>query len=198
MDIPTIPPATNDPEEVAARAVAEMIRKKSEAGELLRQDDLARGLLERAILPAEEEERKRRLDALVERALDGNADLVKLHVEEREPRYFSSRFMTEAYARILVGKESDPLLLIADIVRENSAVYPRPVPMAMFTGSPFDLSCKEIQDCLERMAGQEEYNDIRQTETSIGSVFLYSTSHLEPNYASMLAEWLDVGQARNP
>jgi hypothetical protein len=198
MDIPTVPPVVNDPEEVAARAVAEMIRKKSEAGELLRQDELAQGMLERTLLPAENVERKRRLDAVVEKALDGNADLVKLHAEEREPHYFSTQFMTEAYARILVGKESDPLLLIADIVRENSAVYPRPVPVAMFTGSPFDLSRKEIQACLERMAGQEEYNDIRQTETSIGNVFLYSTSHLEPNYASMLAEWLDVGQANNP
>jgi hypothetical protein len=198
MDISTVPPAANDPEEAVARAVVEMIRKKSKAGELLQQDELARGLRERTLLPAEEEEGKRRLDTAVERALDGNADLVMLHAEDRAPRYFSSQFMTEAYARILVGKESDPLLLIADIVRENSAVYPRPVPVDMFTGVPFDLSREEIQACLERMAGQEQYNDIHQTETSIGSVFLYSTHHLDPDYASMLAEWLDVGQARNP
>jgi hypothetical protein len=29
-------------------------------------------------------------------------------------------------------------------------------------------------------------------------VFLYSTRHLDPDHASMLAEWLDVGQYRNP
>jgi hypothetical protein len=27
---------------------------------------------------------------------------------------------------------------------------------------------------------------------------LYSALHLEPEYASMLAEWLDVGQFNNP
>jgi hypothetical protein len=48
------------------------------------------------------------------------------------------------------------------------------------------------------MDGQEEYEDIARTTTSIGTVYLYSTRHLEPDYASTLAEWLDVGQANNP
>jgi hypothetical protein len=36
------------------------------------------------------------------------------------------------------------------------------------------------------------------TMTSASSVFLYSTLYLEPAHASMLAEWLDVGQFDNP
>jgi hypothetical protein len=70
--------------------------------------------------------------------------------------------------------------------------------MAMFTNSPFDLDPEEIQACLVRMTGPSDYKDICQTTTSIGNVFLYSTLHLEPGYAAMLAEWLDVGQANNP
>jgi hypothetical protein len=44
----------------------------------------------------------------------------------------------------------------------------------------------------------DEFNDIRQTTTSSHTIFLYSTLHLEPDHATMLAEWLDVGQFENP
>jgi hypothetical protein len=48
------------------------------------------------------------------------------------------------------------------------------------------------------MEQQAEYRDIARTITSIGTVFLYSNQYLDPDHASMLAEWLDVGQANNP
>jgi hypothetical protein len=48
------------------------------------------------------------------------------------------------------------------------------------------------------MGEQEEFQDIALATTSMGRVYLYSTHHLEPDYASTLAEWLDVGQANNP
>jgi hypothetical protein len=56
----------------------------------------------------------------------------------------------------------------------------------------------DIKTCLQQMTGQEEYTDIRQTTSSIGTIYLFSSTHLEPGHASMLAEWLDVGQFRNP
>jgi hypothetical protein len=48
------------------------------------------------------------------------------------------------------------------------------------------------------MAGSADYQDIAQTTSSIGTVFLFSRLYLEPDYASMLAEWIDVGQAKSP
>jgi hypothetical protein len=48
------------------------------------------------------------------------------------------------------------------------------------------------------MQGEKEYLDIASTTTSSSRVFLYSTLHLEPDHAEMLAEWLDVGQFENP
>jgi len=90
------------------------------------------------------------------------------------------------------------LLLIAKVVRENSAVYPRPVSLNLFGDSPFNLTQGELQGYLHQMAKGEGYGDIKQTTTSAGNVFLYSSRHLEPGYASMLAEWFDVGQFDNP
>lgn len=106
--------------------------------------------------------------------------------------------MSEAYARLLIRKEGDPLLLIAETVRENSKIYPRPIRMDTFKNPPFDLTEDEISTCLKRMAEDEQYRDIAETKTSLDTVFLYSTLHLEPDYASMLAEWIDVGQFENP
>ena len=68
----------------------------------------------------------------------------------------------------------------------------------MFTHPPFDLTREQVMDSLGRMSGREEYRDIASTTTSASTVFLYSTLHLEPEHASMLAEWFDVGQAQNP
>jgi hypothetical protein len=45
-----------------------------------------------------------------------------------ERRFYSSQFMTHAYAGLLLRKEEEPLYLIAVTVRENSALYPRPLP----------------------------------------------------------------------
>jgi hypothetical protein len=63
---------------------------------------------------------------------------------------------------------------------------------------PFDLPAEDVKGEVERMGGTADYSDIEQTTTSTGCVFLYSTRHLEPDHASMLAEWIDVGQRNNP
>ena len=138
------------------------------------------------------------METLTEKALQESEDVIKLHTEGEEPHFFSSQFMSESYARILIQKRADPMLLIAEIVRENSAIYPRPVPLDIFKHSPFDLTVEQIQACLAQMAQQDDYRDVQQTTTSVGTVFLYSTLHLDPGYASMLAEWVDVGQVNNP
>jgi hypothetical protein len=122
----------------------------------------------------------------------------ELTAQDGSRHYYSSQFMTQSYAMILLQKQGDPLRLIAEIVRQNSEVYPRPVPLDLFTQPPFDLTHQEVLNDLERMAAEEEYRDIVPTTTSASRVFLYSTLHLEPEHASMLAEWIDVGQSNNP
>ena len=83
-------------------------------------------------------------------------------------------------------------------MRENSAIYPRPVPVETFRQPPFEMTEEEIRTCLARMAGQEDLGDIWQTTTSAGTLFLYSRLHLEPEHAAMLAERLDMGPLLDP
>jgi len=178
--------------------IAESIRRKSQAGQLASENEIFQELLNRDILKGDREESQRLFKEALEETLNRYEDLEKLPDRGEGPRFYSSQFMTQSYTRILLQKETDLLLLIAEVVRENSAVYPRPVSLDLFGDSPFNLSQDQLQGYLQQMAKEEGYRDIKQTTTSAGNVFLYSSLHLEPDYASMLAEWFDVGQFNNP
>jgi hypothetical protein len=185
-------------QEAMCQAVANIIRKKSEVGQLALQKEIFQGLIEQKVLNEDNGEKPGTFEAILKETIEVNEDLKELQGKDDIPRYYSSQCMSETYVRILLHKEEDLLLLIAETVRENSATYPRPVPLDIFLDSPFELTQEEILTCLQKMSGQKEYQDIAQTKTSIGTVFLYSNRHLDPGYASMLAEWLDVGQFNNP
>jgi len=185
--------------EAINKAMAGFIRKQSEAGKLVLPIEVSQVLRERNILkPGKEERPGEDLEALVKETFRGNDDLREIPGHDGLPRYYSGQYMSDAYARLLVRKEGDPLLLLAETIRENSKIYPRPVPMDTFKNPPFDLTEEGILACLEKMKEEDPYKDIAQTITSEGTVFLYSAWHLEPDYASMLAEWIDVGQHKNP
>lgn len=183
--------------EFASLAIADLIRKRSEEGQLVLPEEIRTRLTEQGYLKSRGDQPSP-FEVIVQQAMEEHGDLKEIEGKDGIPRYYSSIYMSEKYAKILSQKGEDPLLMIAEIVRENSKIYPRPIPMNIFKETPFEFGREDLLDFLERMAGIEEYQDIAQTTTSIGTVYLYSTLYLEPDYASTLAEWLDVGQANNP
>jgi hypothetical protein len=180
--------------ESIALAIVSMIRQESEAGRLISGSEILQRLADQRRPPLQEEE----FASLLKKVLGANEDLHELAVGNGPRHFYSSLFMTGAYAMILLQKQGDPLRLIVETVRQNSADYTRPVPLDIFTQSPFDLTQQEVLNDLERLEAMEEFCDIARTTTSASSVFLYSTLYLEPGHACMLAEWLDVGQFDNP
>jgi hypothetical protein len=182
----------------ASQAAANLIRKKSESGQLVLKKEIFQALMEQKVLKSDHRKQKGKFEAILKKTMEENGDLKELPDKDGLPRYYSSQCMSETYVRILLRKEENPLMLIAEIVRENSASYPRPTSLDTFKNSPFELTQEEILSCLQTMSDQKDYQDITQTTTSAGTVFLYSNIHLDPGYASMLAEWLDVGQFNNP
>jgi len=177
---------------------AGIIREKSRAGQLASVEDI----LDDAVAPAEgkpsEGVQEDAVRDLLRKIMEENKDIREIRSRDGARHYYSTMFMTEAYAGMLLKKEEDPLRLIADLVRENAAQYPRPTSIDFLRSSPFEMSQEEIFACLQNMAAEEEYKDIERLSTSAGTVFLYSTLHLDPAHASMLAEWIDVGQFENP
>jgi hypothetical protein len=185
--------------ETAILVTTSIIRERSKEGHFVLTEEILSELLNQGFLESEkEEDRFAEASSILEEALNRNKDLRERKAKDGLSRYYSSPGMSEAYATLLTRKEEDLLLMMAEVIRENSAIYPRPVPLDIFMESPFDLAQQEIFECLKRMGQQAEYQDIAQTTTSIGTLFLYSSRHLDPDHASMLAEWLDVGQAQNP
>jgi len=184
--------------EDAGRDIAALIRQSSEAGHLIADSEILRQVADQRLITSQAADPAEEVGNMLKKVVDGNEDIHELAAQDGSRRFYSSKFMTQSYARILLQKQGDHLRFIAEVVRQNSAVYPRPVPLDIFTQPPFDLTHQKVLDYLERMAAEEEYQDIVRTTTSASRVFLYSTLHLEPEYASMLAEWLDVGQPNNP
>jgi hypothetical protein len=185
-----------EPKEEIRLTIAKIIREKSEAGQLMQFEEISNELAERGLLHSEADHQRSHFASILRQVVAENEDIKELFARNRIAHYYSSRSLSEAYAGILVRKKENSL--VAEIVRENSAIYPRPVPLNIFKEPPFDLSEEEIMDCLEKLGEHAEYQDIAQTTTSIGTIFLYSNQHLDPAYASTLAEWLDVGQVNNP
>ena len=142
--------------EAMTQAVAAMIRQSSEAGQLIAESEILRRLVEQHLFPHPPWTVRKR-PAVLREVLAGREDLHELVAPDGTRYYYSSPFMTEAYATILLRKQGDPLRLIAETVRENSAAYPRPVPLDIFTQPPFDFSRQEVLNYLERMAVEKEY-----------------------------------------
>lgn len=177
-----------------ADELTEFIRESSRSGRLLAVADIE-AEFGGQILPVPEPVH---VLTLIQEALFGNDDIEVILDDSGGAWYFSERFMTGAYARVMLLKGNGPLKMIAEVVREHSRRYPRPVPLVLFQCAPFNLSSDEIRRCLNEMKDISPYRDIAHVTTSIGNLFAYSTDHLDIGYATMLAEWADVGQAENP
>jgi hypothetical protein len=182
----------------AANVVAQIVRKLSGAGRFAGAGDVLAELQALGLLPESAEEIPAALDEIFDVAMGAHPDLVPVEEDAGERRCYSSQFMTPAYAGLLLRRAGGPLHLIAETVRENSALYPRPLPLGAFEQPPFSLTREEILACLRALAGNDAYRDIARTRTSAGNEYLYSTAHLEVDHAASLAEWIDVGQYDNP
>jgi len=185
------------PGEATLHLIAELIRENSRFGLVLAQDDILCHLIDQQLFPSGKEEHSGTVEEMLRELIKGHEDLEEIAEGEMQC-YYSSQFMTRAYARIMLHKRIGRLELIAKVVRESSEINQRPVPLESFTRHPFDLNAREVLDTLEAMAMAEGYADIARTATSASGLYIYSTRHLEPDYAAVLAEWLDVGQFDNP
>ena len=150
-----------------------LIRRKNGAGRLVLAEEVYEEFLKKGILK-ENEHSFAEFEAFLKEMVDQNDDLKEIKDGKGISHYYSPGSMVESYAQLIVRRGLDPWILMAEVVRENSERYPRPVPIDLFGDAPFDLTREEISACLKGMADLKEYQDIQQTTTSVGRVFLYS------------------------
>ena len=135
--------------------------------------------------------------ALLAELLAENDEVAVFTAWDNKEYYHYKPQMSSLYARIL-STANNKMVQVASVVRESSRDYPRPVPLEIFEYPPFLFEAKALQQCLRDMAESPEYADIKFTESSVGTVYLYSTRYLDEDYAAFLAENEDVGAIASP
>ena len=184
----TLPSRNKELNDVASLLLADTVRKKSASGELTYPEELHAALAEIGISASITEWSSIRQKF---------SDFTEAFTTGGKKCFYSSSTMSEPYVRILLRRDT-PMPLIADVVRESSLIYPRPLPLALFTRHPFALSADKVVKEIVDMRRQGQFTDICQMVTSRGTIYLYSAQYLDSTYAAMLAEWYDVGQSNNP
>lgn len=187
---------TEEKREAARSLIAEAIRESSRAGRAVNEDALF-ARLEECEWPGDDRPVAEDMGALLEETLAANLDLAVYTGISGKPLYHAPALLSRTYASIM-DRKSSPVMLIAEEVRSNSAEYPRPLPLALFLESPFDLTPERIRESLALMAADPAFRDIAYTTTSTGAVYLFSSRHLERPYAEFLAERADVGYMVGP
>ena len=106
--------------------------------------------------------------------------------------------MTLPYAEAVARTQCDDKRhVIAETVRADSMIYPRPTPLSTFGESPFGLSAEAVTAAIVAFAGDPSYSDIQQTCASDGTPFLFSSLHMTLQHARSLAEWIAVESLQN-
>ena len=135
--------------------------------------------------------------ALLAELLAENDDVAVFTAWDNKEYYHYKPQMSSLYARIL-STANNKMVQVASVVRESSRDYPRPVALEIFEYPPFLFEADALQQCLRDMDENPEYADIKFTESSVGTVYLYSTRYLDEDYAAFLAENEDVGAIASP
>ena len=135
--------------------------------------------------------------ALLAELLAESEDVAAFTAWDSKEYYHYKPQMSSLYAGIL-STANNRMVQVASVVRDSSRDYPRPVPLEIFEYPPFLFEAEALQQCLRDMAETEEYEDIKFTESSVGTVYLYSTRYLDEDYAAFLAEKEDVGAIASP
>lgn len=135
--------------------------------------------------------------ALLAELLAEDDDVAVFTAWDGKEYYHYKPQMSGLYARIL-STGNNKMVQVASVVRESSRDYPRPVALELFEYPPFLFAAEALQQCLRDMAANPEYADIQFTESSVGTVYLYSSKYLDEDYAAFLAENEDVGAIASP
>jgi len=172
-------------EEEVLNKISKHIRNKSSQGNIVEISELKAMDLELS-----EEEIDEKVEIL--KSDDQFNDIRILSGEEG--RYiFSDDSMTKKYATMMAKVEEDNLKeLIAETVREDSKIYPRPTDIKVFKKSPFYLEDEVLNEVIDQMVEEKDYKDINKVVASNGALYLYSNAHMEEDHAIGLTEWVEV------
>jgi hypothetical protein len=110
--------------------------------------------------------------------------------------FYSDMHMTDKYAALLArAADKDPCAVVADTVREESQIYPRPTNVQIFKSQVYGIPYNAIKSTIAGVLQNPEYADIRKlVHPATGAVYLYSAQHLNERDALSALRYEDSGQ----
>ncbi len=126
-------------------------------------------------------------------------DIQKIVISTGAVYLYSETSITQNYA-VILGRAAanDPAATIAETVREESKIYPRPTNIDLFKDQVFNVSPDELETFITQTLEQEDFQDIKLILASTGARYLYSDQFMNADYAQSLVEWQEVGEQNNP
>ena len=114
--------------------------------------------------------------------------------------FYSGRHMSDYYALILARVAAqDPCAMIAETVRDESRIYPRPTCILFFREKLFGMNEADLKAIVDKTLARPEFSDIKMlVHPSTGGVYLYSSQYLDREVAFSLMDWQEVGKDANP
>lgn len=138
-------------------------------------------------------------DAFEQMAEQPNYSDIAVIKGEKDNYYYSTRTMATNYANTLVLLlEKDSCKVIAEAIRFECQVYPRPYKKQMLAYAPYYFSENQIEAALALMQQNDEYQDIQQVAASNDEPYLFSSQFMSYGKAKGLCEWFEVEQHQNP
>ena len=92
---------------------------------------------------------------------------------------YSDTYMTDNYAALVARVEAkNPYATIAETVREESRIYPRPTKVEYFYAPVFQIESGQMEMIIEALLKKPEYADIKKIVASTGGIYLYSDQYM--------------------
>lgn len=111
---------------------------------------------------------------------------------------YSETYLTNNYANLLARVESkDPCTAVAETVREESRIFPRPTKVELFYAPVFQIDPGQMETVVENTLRRPEFADIRKIVATTGAIYLFSDKYMEPGQAETLVRWEEVDKYRN-
>ncbi len=126
---------------------------------------------------------------------------VKLITNSRGGRYlYSGTFMTRTYAEVLARAEAnDPLLTIAETVRDQSRIFRRPTNSRLFDAPVFRIDTESLDVYVAELLRRPEFADIKLIHASTGAPYLYSDIYIKSEeWVKSIVEREEVWKPENP
>lgn len=123
---------------------------------------------------------------------------INILIGKKEIYLYSKEYLSDGYRDLLFNLEERKIEdVVAEIVRNESKIYPRPTSIEIFKLSPFNMVDLDMNIVIENVLKSGD-TDIKIIKASNGAKYLYSEKYMTLGHARGLCEWIEVGQFQNP